>query len=155
MKMKTKTVLLIFIVLIVGCNSIETPEPVYHKGYERLTTQYIDWPIDCSLPEQIFIIEDESGAKGFPKCKIKTPFIDYTKWNVVMYNEGWYNGITEMNVGSHWYINHELKTVRFEIVTRVTWNPSGLSSNGFSKAALHAVMIPKIPKDYTIEITYG
>lgn len=155
--MKVRTVFLLLVTtLISSCVGIETPEPVYHQGYEQLTTQYLDWPQKCYLPEKrIFIIEDTSGVKGYPTCNVQAQYIDYTKWCVVLYSEGWFENITDVKVGSHWYINHDLKTVRFEIVTRVSENGSGLSSNGYTQTVLHAVLVPKIPKGYKIEVTQG
>ena len=153
--MSNKILLIFTLLLTLGCGSIETPEPLYHKGYEQIAIKYIQWPSDCFLPEQMFIVHDTSGVKGYPLCKLPNDKVDFNKWDVVFYNEGWYNDITALNVGSHWYINHELKVVRFEIVTRASENYSGLTGNGFTERALHVIQIPKLPEGYSIEITSG
>ncbi|MFT4523121.1 MAG: hypothetical protein ACI8ZN_002073 [Bacteroidia bacterium] len=141
------------LLLIAGCGELEVPSPEYYKGWEQLSVQRIASVKEgCIIPRRL-IYGDKTTIMGY-KCidDLALDNIDFSQWDVLLYNEGTYEQITEIKVFSYLYINQDLKKLRFVIATRTRPNTSGLTSNGFSQQAMHALKIPKVPEGYTIDV---
>ncbi|MCB9261845.1 MAG: hypothetical protein H6607_05670 [Flavobacteriales bacterium] len=135
--------------LLFSCNDLEIPDPKYYKGWEQLNVETFPVPDSCGFPDGIKIFKDLNSLKRW-NCLGGIPKIDFTT-NDILISEFTNHDVVEYRAGAYIYINHSLKKVRFENVTQIRFNNSGLSSNGVTVKIKQGFIIPKIPNGYSLE----
>lgn len=152
--MRTRIICLIVpLLLFLGCSNEATlPEPEVYSSSDRLKLVRLEGALCHAIPygEQL-LIRDSSRFSGMI-CPQKNRKIDFNHYDVLVYNRGQFNQITNHKSIMYAYIDHHQRKYFIDAVVATVPNRSGLTSNGYSTIIVMMYKIPKIPPGYRLEI---